>query len=57
VHPVDLADEPADWGTFAAAWLCAHGVPAERVMLAAGPSARNPRANYRIEFMPLTPTP
>ena len=30
-----------------------HAVVAERVMLAAGPSARNPTANYRIEFMPL----
>ncbi|MEO6027375.1 MAG: pyruvate kinase [Candidatus Binatia bacterium] len=53
VHPVDLAEEPASWATFAAEWLREHGVVAERVMLAAGPSARNPTANYRIEFMPL----
>jgi pyruvate kinase len=53
VHPVDLTDEPGDWGTDAAAWLRQHGVSAERVMLAAGPSARNPHANYRIELMPL----
>ena len=37
-------------------WLREHGVTAERVMLAAGPSPRNPRANYRIEFMLLGPT-
>jgi pyruvate kinase len=55
VHPVELADEPADWGTYAAGWLREHGVTAERVMLAAGPSPRNPRANYRIEFMLLGP--
>jgi len=53
VHPVDLAEEPASWATFATEWLREHAVVAERVMLAAGPSARNPTANYRIEFMPL----
>ncbi len=53
VHPVDLAEEPEDWRAFAAEWLREHGITAERVMLAAGPSPRNPSANYRIEFMPL----
>jgi pyruvate kinase len=53
VHPVDLAEEPADWRTYAAEWLRENGITAERVMLVAGPSPRNPGANYRIEFMPL----
>jgi pyruvate kinase len=30
-----------------------NGITAERVMLVAGPSPRNPRANYRIELMRL----
>jgi len=53
VHPADLDEEPADWRSYAAEWLRAQGITAERVMLAAGPSPRNPSANYRIEFMPL----
>ncbi len=53
VDPVDVAEEPDDWGTFAAEWLREHGIAAERVLLAAGPSARNPNANHRIELMPL----
>jgi pyruvate kinase len=55
VYPVDLAEEPADWREFAARWLGEHGITAERVMLVAGPSARNPQANHRIELMRLTP--
>jgi pyruvate kinase len=53
VHPVDLAEEPADWREFAATWLSEHGVAAEHVMLVAGPSARDPNANHRIELMRL----
>jgi pyruvate kinase len=30
-----------------------NGITAERVMLVAGPSPRNPKANYRIELMRL----
>ena len=51
VHPVDLAEEPADWREFAARWLPGHGLTADRVLLVAGPSARNPHANHRIELM------
>jgi pyruvate kinase len=51
VHPVDLAEEPADWRDYAAAWLREHGMNAERVMLVAGPSPRHPNSNYRIEVM------
>ncbi len=53
VHPVDLPEEPADWREFAATWLRGHGVAAENVMLVAGPSARDPYANHRIELMQL----
>jgi pyruvate kinase len=53
VHAVDIEDEPSDWGEFATRWLQAHGIAAERLMLVAGPSSRNPHANHRIEFMRL----
>jgi pyruvate kinase len=56
VHPVDLAEEPADWREFAARWLRECGVAPEYAMLVAGPSARNPNANHRIELMQL-PSP
>ncbi len=54
VHPIDLAEEPDDWQQWAAQWLRKHGVAAERVMLVAGPSPRNPNANHRIELMRLS---
>jgi pyruvate kinase len=53
VYPVDLPEEPDDWRQWATRWLREHGVPAERVMLVAGPSPRNPKANHRIELMRL----
>jgi pyruvate kinase len=53
VHPVDLAEEPEDWRDFAKRWLRDQGIEANRVMLVAGPSARNPKANHRIELMQL----
>jgi pyruvate kinase len=34
-------------------WVRENGIAAERVMLVAGPSPRNPKANYRIELMRL----
>jgi pyruvate kinase len=53
VHPVDLVDEPDDWREWTAHWLRENGITAERVMLVAGPSPRNPKANHRIELMRL----
>jgi pyruvate kinase len=57
VYPVDLAEDPADWREFAQVWLLEHGVVAERVLLVAGPSTRNPKANHRIELMRLEKVP
>lgn len=51
VHPVDLVDEPEDWREWIDQWLRENGITAERVMLVAGPSPRNPKANHRIELM------
>jgi pyruvate kinase len=53
VYPVDLAEEPDDWREWATHWVRENGMTAERVMLVAGPSPRNPKANYRIELMRL----
>jgi pyruvate kinase len=53
VYPIDLAEEPDDWREWIARWVRENGVTAERVMLVAGPSPRNPKANYRIELMRL----
>jgi pyruvate kinase len=41
------------WRDFAARWLPDHAMTAERVMLVAGPSPRNPNASHRIELMRL----
>jgi pyruvate kinase len=53
VHPVYLAEEPDDWREWITCWVRENGITAERVMLVAGPSPRNPKANYRIELMRL----
>jgi pyruvate kinase len=51
VFPVELAEVPSQWKDFARDWLREHQVPGHIAMLVAGPSQRNPDANYRIEFM------
>jgi len=53
VYPINLAEEPDDWREWIAGWLRENGIAAERIMLVAGPSPRNPKANYRIELMRL----
>jgi pyruvate kinase len=51
VHPVELAQEPENWGDWARQWLSEHRVAGGLAMLVAGPSTRNPDANYRLEFL------
>jgi pyruvate kinase len=53
VHPIDLAEEPEDWREWITCWARENGIAAQRVMLVAGPSPRNPKANYRVELMRL----
>jgi len=53
VHSINLAEEPDDWREWIARWVRENGITAEWVMLVAGPSPRNPKANYRIELMRL----
>jgi pyruvate kinase len=50
-HPVQLADDPENWRTFAQQWLEDHQLPGSVAMLVAGPSTRNPDANHRLEFL------
>ena len=52
VHPVDVADEES-WQESPARLLAENGIAAKRVLLVAGPSPRNPKANHRIELMRL----
>ena len=53
VHSIHAEIEPEDWRAFASAWAREHGIDARSAMLVAGPSAKHPDANYRIEFMRL----
>lgn len=53
VHPVSLADYPDDWHKFATAWCREQNLPSTKAMLVAGPSAKHPDANHRIEFIRL----
>ena len=51
VEPVQLLEEPKNWRDFAQTWLQEHQVPSPVALLVAGPSTRNPEANYRLEFL------
>jgi pyruvate kinase len=51
VYPVDITDEPPDWGSLAMNWLGEHDVPGTTAVLVTGPSALHPQARQRIEFL------
>jgi len=51
VHPVQVSEHPENWSDFSRRWLSEHHVPGTLAFLVAGPSTRNPDANYRIEFI------
>jgi pyruvate kinase len=51
VEPVQLVEDPKNWRDFAQTWLQEHEVPGPIALLVAGPSTRNPEANYRLEFL------
>jgi pyruvate kinase len=51
VHPVDHAEEPADWRRYSQRLLLELGLPCKQVLLVAGPSPRNPEASQRLELM------
>jgi pyruvate kinase len=51
VEAVQLVEEPENWRDFARSWLQEHRVPGAIALLVAGPSTRNPEADYRLEFL------
>jgi len=51
VEPVQLIEDPNKWRDFAQAWLEEHQISGPVALLVAGPSTRNPEANYRLEFL------
>ncbi len=51
VEPVQIVEDPKNWRDFAKTWLQEHQVPGAIALLVAGPSTRNPEANYRLEFL------
>jgi pyruvate kinase len=51
IHPLSLAEEPADWRQFAKDFLRTNQVPGQIAMLVSGPSSRRPDANHRLEFL------
>jgi pyruvate kinase len=57
VLPTRLGDDPDSWCAFARDWLHAHDLPGNVAMLVAGPSARNPDANHRLEFLRVNRAP
>jgi pyruvate kinase len=50
VQAVEIDDEE-DWQAGAARLIYRNGIEAKRVLLVAGPSPRNPKANHRIELI------
>jgi pyruvate kinase len=51
VAPIQMVEEPKSWREFARTWLQEHQVSGPVALLVAGPSRRNPDANYRLEFL------
>jgi pyruvate kinase len=51
VHPSGIEAEPADWRTYAGAWLTEHEFSGDTALLVAGPSRAHPEASHRIELM------
>ncbi len=55
VYPLEMADEPNDWGDYALTWIREQQLTGEMLMLVTGPSRRNPKARHRLEFVPIPP--
>jgi pyruvate kinase len=53
VHPIPVPEATDDWRAFARQFLAEHGLDGRLVLLAAGPSPRNPDASHRLEVIEL----
>ena len=51
VEAVQMVEDPKNWRDFAKDWLQEHQISGAIALLVAGPSRRNPDANYRLEFL------
>jgi pyruvate kinase len=54
VHALHVPEPPDDWSEFARTFVAERGIAGRVALLAEGPSARNPRANNRMEIIVLT---
>lgn len=53
VHPVDLPEEPVNWNNYAKDLTAQLGLHCRQVLMVAGPSARHPGSNHRLELIVL----
>jgi pyruvate kinase len=53
VHPEHEEKYPANWTAYTRSWMRAHGIAEDLVLLAEGPSEKNPQANHKIEVINL----
>jgi pyruvate kinase len=51
VHPVHEEEHPEDWNAYVKAWLTAHKIEGNLVVLTEGPSSKHPEANNRMELI------
>jgi pyruvate kinase len=51
VCAVQVPQDPENWQAFVRDWLAAHHLPGNTAMMVGGPSARDPGANHRLEFL------
>jgi pyruvate kinase len=54
VTPAELPSEVENWRAFALRWTREHQLKGPYALLVAGPSAANPAAHHRLEFIPLS---
>jgi len=54
VFPEYVKEYPEDWKRFAKDWLRSHGLEGDLAVLTAGPSEKNPDANYSMELIDLS---
>ena len=52
VLPIQTSAMPGNWRDFAARWCREHGQTGVAAVVVSGPSAKDPTANHRIEFIP-----
>jgi pyruvate kinase len=53
VFPVHEPDYPEDWKAYGRAWMERHGVGGDLIILAEGPSPKNPQTSHRMEIIDL----